>query len=399
MSKSTAIPVFTREANLKRRLRRHLAKLGFERAPNGGLVLPGTSKEVVRELHYAQRQERLEQNQKFVSANLQHLIKYFAFGNDIDPHKINPLLQRVRSNTWESDLFRLAALTWSVPVSNGFGRRLRYLVWDQSNEKLMGILAIGDPVFNLSVRDRLIGWSGADRAQRLTNILDAYVLGAIAPYNNLLCGKLVAALLRSREIYNDFTSEYGNTIGVISGEQKKSRLLAITTSSSMGRSSVYNRVKLDGVQYLTSIGYTGGWGHFHIPHDLFNDLRDYLREIEHPYADMHKFGEGPNWRLRTTRAALDELGFKADMLKHGIQREVFICQLASNSLKILKDGKGKPDLSTLLTANEVSALALTRWVIPRSESRTEYKEWTRDDLLNSLSVNIRNFERQIARTA
>ena len=30
----------------------------------------------------------------------------------------------------------------------------------------------------------------------------------------------------------------------------------------MGRSSVYNRLKLDGIQYLKSIGYTGGWGIF-----------------------------------------------------------------------------------------------------------------------------------------
>jgi hypothetical protein len=33
----------------------------------------------------------------------------------------------------------------------------------------------------------------------------------------------------------------------------------------MGRSSVYNRLKLSGIMYFKSIGYTGGWGHFHIP--------------------------------------------------------------------------------------------------------------------------------------
>ena len=77
----------------------------------------------------------------------------------------------------------LASLTWSVPVSNGFGRRLRYLVWDESNGKLMGLIAIGDPVFNLAARDKLIGWTSKDRNSRLVNIMDAYVLGAIPPYN------------------------------------------------------------------------------------------------------------------------------------------------------------------------------------------------------------------------
>jgi hypothetical protein len=196
------------------------------------------------------------------------------------------------------------------------------------------------------------------RGERLVNIMDAYVLGAIPPYNMLLDGKLVAALIRSRDVYDEFTKAYGSTRGIISKKKKKARLLAVTTSSSMGRSSVYNRVKLDSKEYLKPIGYTGGWGHFHIPDDLFSDLRVYLRQIGHSYADLHCFGQGPNWRLRTTRAALAELGFKADMLRHGIQREVFFCELASNAIAILRKGKGRPNLKSLLGASEVAALAV-----------------------------------------
>lgn len=399
MSNCTAIPAFTREANLKRRLRRHLVKLGFHKGEDGALVLPGTGKDIVRDLHLAQRKEKLAKNRAFITDQLPKLVQHFATGTDIDPTTIRPVLQRVSADTWESDLFRMAALTWAVPVSNGFGRRLRYLVWDESNGKLMGIIAIGDPVFNLSVRDKLIGWNSEQRGQRLANILDAYVLGAIPPYNTLLVGKLVACLLRTQDVYKDFAKAYGKTVGIISGQEKKARLLAITTSSSMGRSSVYNRVKLGDTQYLKPIGYTGGWGHFHIPDDLFADLRAYLRDIKHPYADMHRYGEGPNWRLRTTRAALSELGFKADMLKHGIQREVFICELAENSLKLLQEGKGKPDLSTLLSVREVSELALERWVRPRAERMPEYLTWRQEDLLHLLKVNARVFLRQLARVA
>jgi hypothetical protein len=279
----------------------------------------------------------------------------------------------------------MASLTWAVPVSNGFGRRLRYLVWDQNNKKLIGLIAIGDPVFNLSVRDKLIGWTVKDRGERLVNILDAYVLGAVPPYNKLLGGKLVASLIRSRDIYDDFTKTYGNSEGIISGKQKHARLLVVTTSSSLGRSSVYNRLKLDRTEYFKPIGYTGGWGHFHVPDELFSDLRAYLREIGHGYADSHRFGEGPNWRLRTTRVALSALGFKEDILRHGIQREVFICQLASNALSILKKGKGRPNLSSLKTVAEVATLAVQRWMVPRSQRRPEYLSWTKGDLHALLS--------------
>ncbi|MEN1480686.1 Druantia anti-phage system protein DruA, partial [Pseudomonas aeruginosa] len=93
-------------------------------------------------------------NEKFVSLTGRKLMKFFASGADIDPEKISPVLERVSSGTQQGELFRLASLSWSVPVSNGFGRRLRYLVWDENNGKLIGLIAIGDPVFNLAVRDR-----------------------------------------------------------------------------------------------------------------------------------------------------------------------------------------------------------------------------------------------------
>lgn len=368
-----------REANLKKRLRRHLRFLGFEKTKDG-LAYSGEGKDVIRSLHLAQRNDLLRANKAFVAAQFPRLSKYFASGAEVDPKNIKPVLRRVRSNTWQSDLFRLAALTWAVPVSHGFGRRIRYLVWDENNDKLIGLMAIGDPVFNLSVRDRLIKWTLKQRTNRLVNVMDAYVLGAIPPYNMLLGGKLVAALVRTRDVYDDFGKAYGASEGIISKKKKKARLLMVTTSSSLGRSSVYNRLKLDGVQYLEPIGYTGGWGHFHIPNDLFQDLRSYLRQKKHKYADQHTFGKGPNWRLRTTRAALSELGFKEDMLKHGVKREVFMCCLAENAKTLLKKGKGRANLRTLKTAQQVGKLAVDRWMAPRAERRPDYKLWTVEKL-------------------
>lgn len=376
------INVNPREANLKRKLREHLHSLGFTKTAEGALQGPGNTKEAIRSLHSAQREERLLASEKFVTKVGGKLLRYFASGIDVNPEKISPVLERVSSHTWQSDLFRLASLSWSVPVSAGFGRRLRYLVWDKSNEKLMGIIAVGDPVFNLGVRDKFIGWNTQDRGARLVNLMDAYVLGALPPYNTLLCGKLIACLLRSRDIYDDFANSYGDSTGIISQQEKKARLLSIITTSSMGRSSVYNRLKLDGTDYLKSVGYTGGWGHFHIPDWLFIEMRDYLRHIDHTYADQHAFGQGPNWRLRTTRAALSALGFKDDLMKHGIRREVFICQLACNATKILQTGKGQPDISSLLSVKEISNLALNRWVMPRAKNEPHFRYWNSSDLID-----------------
>ena len=173
---ANVVTIATRQANLKRKFRRHLRSLGFRRSEEDGhLIISGSGKDVIRSLHQAQRNDKLKQSKNFIEDQWPLLRKYFASGSEIDPSNIKPELELIHAGSWQSNLFRLAALTWAVPVSNGFGRRLRYLVWDRYNNKLIGLIAIGDPVFNLTVRDRHIGWDVKARTERLVNILDAYV--------------------------------------------------------------------------------------------------------------------------------------------------------------------------------------------------------------------------------
>jgi hypothetical protein len=337
---------------------------------------------MIRNMHRGQRRERLAAAKNFLERALPKALRHFADGDMIDPRRVKLALRLVRSETPESDLFRVATLTWSVPVSAGFGRRMRYLVWDEGHDRLAGIIALGDPVYNLSVRDNLIDWTVHDRAQRLVGILDAYVLGAVPPYNMLLGGKAIACLIRSRDVYDDFLRLYGETVGVISKKAKHAHLVAVTTTSSMGRSAVYNRLRLGGTEYFERIGYTEGWGHFHITDALFDRLRLYLRDRNHAYADRHKFGEGPNWRLRTIRAALADLGFNENILRHGIRREVFISRLATNAFDVLRRGEATPDLTGLLSVSELSDLARDRWIVPRANrGEVDFEGWRKTMIL------------------
>ena len=389
------IQVRPRGVQLKRDIRAHLASLGFTRDSSGGLLLPGSGKQVVRQLHEPQRLSVISRQSELIVKRLPKLQHHFASGGDVDVAKISPYLERIYSDTWQADLFKLASLSWSVPVSSGFGRRLRFLVWDKHNDKLIGLVAIGDPVFNLAVRDKFLGWSGTDRKERLVNLMDAYVLGAVPPYNMLLGGKLVASLLRTTEIYEEFARAYGSLPGIISKQAKSARLLAITTSSSMGRSSVYNRLRVHDTHYLKSVGFSGGWGHFHVPDELFTSMRAHLREIGHEYADYHAFGQGSNWRIRTIRAAMTDLGFRGDMLKHGIQREVFVSLLADNSIELLSTGIGSPVLSSLKSVAEVGGIARERWVVPRAASRPDYEGWTNDNWRTLVHENLSHAETRL----
>jgi len=335
----------------------------------------------------AQRVDLLKKERNFVAKTWPELKLYFADGSDIVPERISPCLELVEGGTWQSDLFRLATLLWSVPVSQGYGRRMRFLVWDKSNGKLLGVIGLGDPVFNLKVRDDIIGWTSAQRKDKLVNMMEAYVLGAIPPYNYLLCGKMVACLVKTKEVCDCFSKKYSRSKGIISGKFKHAKLVAITTSSALGRSSLYNRLTLDGHRYFAPIGYTAGWGHFHVPRDLFAQMREFLAIKGHKYSDNNRYGEGPNWRLRAIRRTLSLLGLNPRLLQHGILREVFLCETASNAFRYLTGEICHVRYKGLLSATEVSRLALDRWVIPRSNRVSDYLEWTVEDTARMLKAN------------
>ena len=137
------IRALSKEAQLKRRVRRHLSKLGFQKEENGHLSPPSDEKSIVRSMHALQRISKLNANEEFISDNIALLKDSLASGHEIDPSRIVLSLRRIDAGTPKSTLFRLASLSWSIPVSNGFGRRLRYLVWDEYHDRLAGLIALG----------------------------------------------------------------------------------------------------------------------------------------------------------------------------------------------------------------------------------------------------------------
>jgi len=330
--------------------------------------------------HSPQRRERQLAERAWLDAHRAAVLTRFAEACEVDPGKIKPVLVPVTSGTPDADLFRAATLLWSIPVSRGYGRRMRFLVRDEANGKLIGIFALGDPVFNLKDRDEWIGWDVAARRQRISSVMDLYICGAVPPYNFLLGSKLVASLATSQEVVDRFRQRYSGQRGIISGLVKPAELLVITTTSALGRSSLYNRLRLptEPATAFDEIGYTRGWGHFSVNDRLFMQLREHLMAEDHRYANGHKFGTGPNWRLRTIRAAMKSLNVDDAFLMHGIQRQIFAIELCSTSRQMLRDGIKRRRVRRPAAA-EIATAALKRWIHPRYE-RTGIPEWSRADV-------------------
>ena len=255
---------------------------------------------------------------------------------------------------------------------------------DRHNGFLIGLFALGDPVFNLTARDSWIGWTHRDRSARLVHVMDAYVLGAVPPYSLLIGGKMVAALMGSQEVTDAYERKYLGKKGVISQKSNHARLALLTTTSALGRSSLYNRLVVPGGVRFSRIGETKGFGHFHISGDIFSALRAYLEEEGHPYANGNRFGMGPNWKIRVIRAALARLGVDGNsILKHGIRREVYAAPLADNFREVLL-GRQEIVRSKVLPASEIAGYCLQRWIVPRAGRDETYKGFSGRSVLSAL---------------
>jgi hypothetical protein len=369
---------------LRRRVVRELNRQGYHLRSTSFYRNGEAEKDFVRSRHAWQRKARLDEELTFIRLRGRKLIADFADGTDVIPEAINPELIPVDSDTRDADLFRFACLLWSVPTSRGYGRRMRYIVRDRQNGKLLGLIALGDPVFNLTARDEWIGWKSTDREQRLVNVMDAYVLGAVPPYNQLLCGKLVAALATSKEITRRFRHKYAKSRGIISGSEKHASLALLTTTSALGRSSLYSRLRLpDGVQFLP-VGMTKGYGHFHLPNRVVEQLKEFMSQRGHPYADGHQFGDGPNWRLRLLREAFRALDIDEEVLKHGITREVYVAPLAMNARSFLL-GNSKRLRMVNWHTHEIADYCRQRWIIPRAQRDSAYQHVSRASIIDQIT--------------
>ena len=190
----------------------HLIHIGLVR------VQGGLSKQAVRDAHAPQRQEA---RSRIVRALGPRRVQHYALhcladGRAVQPDSIQPEIELVDSTRESGDIFRFATLFWSIPVTPGYGRRMRFLVWDRQNDKLIGAFALCDPVFNLKNRDDWIGWDQGRRRERLVHTMSAYVAGALPPYSQLFGGKLVTSLAASAEVGQHFRERYGDAAGIIS---------------------------------------------------------------------------------------------------------------------------------------------------------------------------------------
>jgi hypothetical protein len=176
-----------------------------------------------------------------------------------------------------------------------------------------------------------------------SQIADVSVCGAVAPYNELLGGKLVALLMMSDEVRDAYRARYGKQVSIISSQMagrpvyRPAELKILTTTSLYGNgSSQYNRLRLRTVDY-PSLGFdlewkqidnTAGFGTVHLGTTTVRVLREVSDRTFRARRVNNRFGEGSSPRLRQIREALESLGIKSSaVLRHATPRIFYGCEL------------------------------------------------------------------------
>ena len=167
-----------------------------------------------------------------------------------------------------------------------------------------------------------------------TQAADLNVCGAIAPYNEIIGGKLITLLSTSKNVIDKYNENYKKEKSIISSAVagrdlvKPSKLLFLTVSSLYDiSSSQYNRLKLykkDFPKLKSDLvwheaGFTEGLGSYHISQntsDLINELTAKVKKFKKQSIS----GKGPSHKIRKIIIGLRILNLNPENIMFHNQR-------------------------------------------------------------------------------
>jgi hypothetical protein len=222
------------------------------------------------------------------------------------------------------------------------------------------------------------------KAGLASQIADLSVCGAVAPYNVILGGKLVALLAASREAHDAWKSKYSEQVSIISSQMagrpmcRPADLKVLTTTSLYGRgSSQYNRLRLkagtyrglkEGLEWKKLEETTAGYGTVHLGSDTVQRLREFSEDAYGARRINNRFGEGTSPRLRQIREGLDALGIESDdVLNHATPRLFYACALNEDAKEQLIGLRTKAPRQQA-SSDQIAEAWRQRWLFSRIQS-------------------------------
>ena len=181
------------------------------------------------------------------------------------------------------------------------------------------------------------------------NVMELITCGAVAPYQQVLGGKLVAMLMTSPQVVADVRERYRGRVSLIASGMAgramvRTPALSLLTTSSLYAfgSAQYNRIRIPGdvggeeasgdIRYRR-VGSTESFGTVQFASDTTETLTAAARLANSKRRLVNNlFGEGMSPKLRLLRLGLDALGLQPDeYLRHHSPRLLYAVPLVSNA--------------------------------------------------------------------
>lgn len=220
------------------------------------------------------------------------------------------------------------------------------------------------------------------------NVMELITCGAVAPYQQLLGGKLVAMLMTSPQVVADVRKRYSGRVSLIaSGMAGRSIVrtpaLSVLTTSSLYAfgSAQYNRIRIPGtvagadttddIRYRR-VGSTDSYGTVQFASDTTDSLMAAARLANSKRRLVNNlFGEGMSPKLRSLRLGLEALGLTPDeYLRHHSPRLLYVAPMVTNTADLMLGLSRRPRYVLPVgggasTTGEIAQFWFDRWVRPR----------------------------------
>ncbi len=366
------------EKDLRSKIVESLIEQGFSYNPH--VRPPKNDKETYKRLQVYSKMEQIRLHKNFLLKNLKKVKKYARSGKDINPNKIKLDLKPVKKGSLEEILFRWWNFVWwSIPYQRGYGRILRFVLWDNIHDAPFGLISLQSPVLKISVRDRYLGIQPQELDIWINQSMHAQRLGALPPYNDLLGGKMVTLAITCNELREFYQNKYNSIKTILRRREIENRLLFITTTSAFGKSSIYNRLIYNDEIVAKSLGYTQGSGSFHISEELYLEILSFLDQKGFNIA--RGYGNGPSRKMRLIDKGLNLLGLK-NAVYHNINREFYLFPLVKNIHSVINH-KEKP-IYYDRPFQDITEYWLQRYCIPRSNRNQSWRNFDIDDYFENI---------------
>lgn len=301
-------------------------------------------------------------------------------GGDNEPTDSDGLTRLSRS-----DLYRWKRATELASLLDIRNRVLAAYKGQRGKARLENLLSTGSgrSAFEKLLRRARAGSVG-------TAIADLNVCGAVAPYNELLAGKLVAMLAVSPQSVVEYKNRYRRQQSWISSRMagrpvvRSANLVFVGTTSLYGtRPSQYDRAgypaALVGGQPVNQVRYrflgdTMGVGTAQFSATTKNSIEKLLRQTSNQGERVKNiFGEGANAKLRVMREGVTALGIanaissrdEESLLTHGMTKSTYGVWLVDNLRDYLLGFAARPKYVFDLSEPTAGCERITTWWLRR----------------------------------